>query len=177
MIIVCNNCNKNFSIESGLIPDNGRLLQCISCSHKWFFKKVIEENSAPKFMIKANNGEPTHFNVDAKRVETETLKTIELLDRTTKDVFATEKISNQKNNKIVEITNKDKVPVTKIFTNRKSYNILALTIVFITSFIAIIIVLDTFQKPISIFFPNIEFILFSLYETLNDIILFFNDLI
>ena len=177
MIIECNNCNKNFSIESNLIPDIGRLLQCIACGHKWFFKKVIEENSAPKSKIKVNNDEPTHFNVDATGVETETLKTIELLDRTTKDVFATEKISNQKNNKIVEITNKDKAPVTKISTNRKSYNTLALTIVFITSFIAIIIVLDTFQKPISSIIPNIEFLLYSLYESIKDIVLFFNNLI
>ena len=60
---------------------------------------------------------------------------------------------------------------------KKSYNILGLIIVFIISFIAIIIVLDTFQKPISMFVPNIEFILYNLYETINDIILFFSDLI
>jgi hypothetical protein len=54
---------------------------------------------------------------------------------------------------------------------------LSLIIVFIISFIAIIIVLDTFQKPISKFIPNIEFILYNLYETIKDIVLFFNDLI
>ena len=41
MIIACNNCNKKFDIDSSLIPDNGRLLQCASCDHKWFFKKNI----------------------------------------------------------------------------------------------------------------------------------------
>ena len=40
MIVVCNNCNKKFDIDAGLIPDNGRLLQCGSCNHKWFFKKA-----------------------------------------------------------------------------------------------------------------------------------------
>ena len=43
MIITCNNCNKKFDIDSNLIPDKGRLLQCASCDHKWFFKKEVLE--------------------------------------------------------------------------------------------------------------------------------------
>ena len=46
MIITCNNCNKKFDLDSNLIPDKGRLLQCASCNHKWFFKKEIPENTA-----------------------------------------------------------------------------------------------------------------------------------
>ena len=38
MIISCENCNKNFEVDSALIPDNGRLLQCSACDHKWFYK-------------------------------------------------------------------------------------------------------------------------------------------
>ncbi|MDC1483789.1 zinc-ribbon domain-containing protein, partial [Pelagibacteraceae bacterium] len=45
MIITCNNCNKNFDIDSSLIPDKGRLLQCASCNYKWFFKKKVLENT------------------------------------------------------------------------------------------------------------------------------------
>ena len=37
MIISCNQCNKKFEIESSLIPDEGRLLQCSSCNHQWHF--------------------------------------------------------------------------------------------------------------------------------------------
>ncbi|MDA9108752.1 zinc-ribbon domain-containing protein, partial [Candidatus Pelagibacter sp.] len=44
MIITCNNCNKKFDIDSSLIPDKGRLLQCASCEHKWFFKKEVLED-------------------------------------------------------------------------------------------------------------------------------------
>ena len=48
MIIVCNNCNKKFDLDSNLIPDKGRLLQCASCDHRWFFKKeVLENNVSP----------------------------------------------------------------------------------------------------------------------------------
>ena len=39
MIIECTNCNKKFEIDKNLIPDQGRLLQCGSCNHEWFFKK------------------------------------------------------------------------------------------------------------------------------------------
>ena len=38
MIINCENCYKNFEVDSALIPDNGRLLQCSACDHKWFYK-------------------------------------------------------------------------------------------------------------------------------------------
>ena len=77
----------------------------------------------------------------------------------------------------IKTKNKDDNDIGKETKNKKNYNILGLTIVFIISFIALIIVLDTFQKPISIFIPNIELILYSLYETINDIKLFLTNLI
>ena len=43
--------------------------------------------------------------------------------------------------------------------------------------IAFIILIDTFKYPISKIVPNIEFILYNLYESIKDIRLFFNDLI
>ena len=45
MIITCNNCNKKFDIDTSLIPNKGRTLQCASCDHKWFFKKKVLENT------------------------------------------------------------------------------------------------------------------------------------
>mgnify|MGYP000017515639 CR=1 FL=1 len=177
MIIKCNNCNKNFDIDSDLIPEKGRLLQCNVCDHKWFFKKEIKERSIPKVKIKDIDDEPEPLKEDVTRVETENHENIDLLDRVTDDAPAIEKISIQNNNETEEISKKDKTANIKTSSNKKSYNILGLTIIFIISFIAIIIVLDTFQKPISMFVPNIEFILYNLYETINDIVLFFSDLI
>ena len=177
MIITCNNCNKNFEVDSSLIPEKGRLVQCISCDHKWFFKKEIKERSVPIVKIVDIADEPGPLKEGAIRVETETQETIGLLDSVTDDVPAIEKISIQNNNETEEIPRDGKTQNNKTSTNKKNYNILGLTIVFIISFIAIIIVLDTFQKPISMFVPNIEFILYNLYETINDIVLFFSDLI
>ena len=46
----------------------------------------------------------------------------------------------------------------------------------IISFVGLIIILDTFKTYLYNFFPNLEIILFSLYETLKDIELFIKDL-
>ena len=58
MIIDCPNCNKKFDIDQNLLPVNGRLLQCGSCNHKWFFKfNEIEKKTEDeiKIKIKKNN--------------------------------------------------------------------------------------------------------------------------
>ena len=46
----------------------------------------------------------------------------------------------------------------------------------IISFIALIILIDTFKSPLYRIFPNLELILFNLFETLKDIRLFIKDL-
>ena len=43
MIITCVNCNKKFNVNSELIPEDGRTIQCGSCNHVWFFKKDLRE--------------------------------------------------------------------------------------------------------------------------------------
>ena len=45
MINICEQCNKKLEIESNLIPEKGRLLQCSSCSHKWFYKSDVLEGT------------------------------------------------------------------------------------------------------------------------------------
>ena len=61
MIITCEQCLKKFEIESSLIPKKGRLLQCSSCDHKWFYKKdILEETEVviKKQDIKSKKNEP-----------------------------------------------------------------------------------------------------------------------
>ena len=43
MQIVCENCNKRFNLNQNLIPQEGRYLQCSACNHKWFYKKIIDD--------------------------------------------------------------------------------------------------------------------------------------
>ena len=61
--------------------------------------------------------------------------------------------------------------------DKRSLGILNFTIVFIISFTALIIFIDTFKYPISKVLPDIEVILYNLYETIKDVLLFFKDLI
>ena len=61
MIITCEQCDKKFEIESTLIPEKGRLLQCSSCTHQWFYKKdILEETEVviKKQDIKSKKNEP-----------------------------------------------------------------------------------------------------------------------
>ena len=149
MIIVCPSCGKNFNVDEDLIPDKGRLLKCGFCNQTWFFNK--------------------NENVEIKP--------------SINKVFVEEK-SNIKQKKI-------RKPVSNFSTNIKKgselvkykpkYNFtfgkfLSYIIVSIITFIAIIIVLDTFKDPLSNIFPNLELVLYNLFETLRDLILFAKDL-
>ena len=149
MIISCDQCHKKFEIDSNLIPKDGRLLECGSCNHKWFYKQDIEDKTQEIII------EPKLKNIEEKNIDPiqTNISPINELD------------TSSEKKKIVE--NK------KI----KKISILNIIIVFIISFVALIILVETFKKPISIYIPNIEFILNSLHEILRDIILFFKDLI
>jgi len=164
MIIECINCNKRFNVNSNDIPEKGRLLLCTSCNHKWFFKKETINKPIKTTKIIEPIKETTVFNEEFKTSDNENSKTIALLDKKNVDDFPTGDIL---------INNKDQ----KIEISNENYNILNLTIIFIISFVAIIILLDTFKYPISKIVPDIELILYNLYETINDIKLFLIDLI
>ena len=60
--------------------------------------------------------------------------------------------------------------------NIKKFKILNFIIVAIISFVAFIIIVDTFKYPIGKIVPNVEFILYNLYESIKDISLFIRDL-
>tara|TARA_B110001450_G_scaffold228727_1_gene228868 strand:- start:127 stop:621 length:495 start_codon:yes stop_codon:yes gene_type:complete len=164
MIIKCNNCSKKFDIESILIPEKGRLLQCSSCNHKWFFKKEITNKTIEPIKIDIPTKEIKITDTEIETIKADISENIELLDKQINEEVIKKEEDNKK---IANLTSK----------NKKNYSILGLIIVFIISFIALIIILDTFQTPISKFIPNIEIILYNLYESINDINLFFKDLI
>ena len=149
MIISCDQCHKKFEIDSNLIPKDGRLLECGSCNHKWFYKQDIKDKTEEIII------EPQLKNIEEKNISPiqSNISQIKELDTSSKKK---EIIENKKIKKI---------------------GVLNIIIVFIISFVALVVLIETFKDPISIFIPNIKFILNSLYETLNDIILFFKDLI
>ena len=149
MIISCDQCDKKFEIESNLIPKEGRLLECGSCNHKWFYKQDIKDKT-DEIIIKPQLKNIEEEDIDPIRKDISQIKELDT---------SSEKKENIENKKI------------------KKIGVLNIIIVFIISFVALIILVETFKKPISIYIPNIEFILNSLHEILRDIILFFKDLI
>tara|TARA_B100000780_G_C21105497_1_gene446334 strand:+ start:107 stop:574 length:468 start_codon:yes stop_codon:yes gene_type:complete len=155
MIIICNNCNKKFEVDSNLIPQNGRLVQCNNCNNKWLYKKEITNKPVT--------------NVENQNLNIKKTESTKFLDDEIDDNLVTEKIIDKKE------TN-DEIN-SEIKSIKKNYNILKPIIVFIISFIGLVIILDTFKSPISKMIPNIEFMLYNLYESIKDFFLFIKDLI
>jgi predicted Zn finger-like uncharacterized protein len=165
MIITCPNCNKQFKIDNTLIPDEGRDLQCGSCNHIWFYNikeknnKVLElkqEIISEDIEIKAENKED---KIEEKKQPEEIIKT---------EIINKKKEKNSDNQKNTTTLKK---------TEKKGSKFFSYLIVFIISFVALIILLDTLKTPLINVFPGLEIILFNLFETLQDIKLFIIDLI
>ena len=155
MIIACTNCDKKFEIDSNLIPKSGRLLQCSGCNYEWFFKRKIIKD--PIEIIKDENNE-----------------SIKLLDETLNT-----QVDFDDNIQIVEAEIEEKKILDETLIPKKikkKFNILNLSFVFIISFTALVIILDTFESQIKKIYPNIEIFLYNLYESFEDIVLFIKDL-
>ena len=169
MIIICNNCNKKFDIDSNLIPDKGRLLQCAGCNHKWFFKKEILENTSGLIVDDIENDSINIFDQNNPTNNAE----INPSDPPKEKVSVDAEVELEK--KIEPNINKD-IPVKAKAKKTKNFKILNFCIVAIISFVAFIIIVDTFKHPIGQVVSNIEFILYNLYESIKDISLFIKDL-
>ena len=147
MIIICPCGEKKFEVDENLIPDKGRLLKCGSCDQTWFFNKNVNRLTEPL---------------------------IEKPAKQKKILYNDENI-----NKSVSKTSIK--PGSELVKYKPKYNFtfakfLSYIIVSIITFVAIIIVLDTFKDPLNNIFPNLELVLYNLFETLRDVILFAKDL-
>ena len=149
MIIVCPSCGKNFDVDENLIPNKGRLLKCGSCNQTWFFNK--NDNVEVKPLTNEVVAEEKPYNKEKKI-------------RKSISNFST---NIKKGSELVKYDPKYSFTLGKF---------LSYIIVTIITFIAIIIVLDTFKDPLSNIFPNLELVLYNLFETLRDLILFAKDL-
>ena len=147
MIITCPNCNKQFKIDNSLIPDEGRDLQCGSCNHIWFYN------------IQEKNNEVLELKQEIISEDIET------------------KVENKEDKIEEKNSEKQKKTTTLKKTENKGSKFFSYLIVFIISFVALIVLLDTLKTPLVNVFPGLEIILFNLFETLQDIKLFIIDLI
>ena len=150
MLIECENCNKKFELDSNLIPENGRQLQCGSCDHTWFYKKNINTLEENKIFDDKN------INIEKEQIK--------------KEIKKVKKILHEDENHKKKYNIDQKV-------EKKDYNILKIFLVLIIAFIAIIITIDTFKMQLSFIYPNLDNLLNNLYQSITDVVLFFKDLI
>ncbi|MDC0393972.1 zinc-ribbon domain-containing protein [Candidatus Pelagibacter sp.] len=164
MIIDCIKCDKKFEVNASLIPDGGRTIQCGSCNHVWFYKLKIEQS---KNEIKAEINSPESNNNDLENKKDNNLN--EKLSKT-EDTSNLENVANTEPSSN-ELTNKNK---------KTKFNIskfLSYFLVFLITFIALIIVLDTFKSPLSSIIPGLEIFLYNFFETLKDLYLLIKNLL
>ena len=150
MIIECVNCSKKFDVNSELIPDGGRTIQCGVCNHVWFFSKKDQK----KLKISEKTFAKKKDNKVEKKLEDKTIRYDE------------------------DLSNKKKALVkyqAKTFFSFGKF--LSYIIVAIISFLSLIIVLDTFKVAFANYFPNLEIFLYNFFETIKDIKLFIMDLL
>ena len=153
MIIVCPSCGKNFNVRDDQIPDKGRLLQCSNCKHEWFYTK---------------NTIPIDDNINELSKDDFTQESFGILDEE-KDKYD-EVILEDKENESEKPKNIKK-------QKTKQVNFFKLLLVFIISFVAFVLVVDTFVVQISEYVPFTEKYLDNLYQSIIDISLFFQNLI
>ena len=152
MIIECICGKKRFEVNPDLIPDTGRNIQCGSCDKIWFFNPGLQSPSeiSPKNDIDEKN-------IQKQKIDQEE----ELISRD----FLNETEKNEK-----------KLQKNKKQSSFKISKILSYIVVGIISFVALIIVLETFKSPLGNIFSGLELLLYNLFETIKDVFLFIKDL-
>ena len=165
MIIQCVNCNKKFEVDSKLIPESGRDLECGSCQYTWFYKYDLDKN----------------YQIIEEIVDVPSNKKSSKSDTIISEIFDDELIPDNNAENVIMPYNIDKNLVKRKQNSSNSNislgNILSYLFICIITFIALIIILDTFKSPLNRIFPNLEFLLFNLFETLEDIFLFLKNLL
>ena len=168
MIISCPNCIKKFNIDEKLIPVNGRLLQCSSCKHRWHYDLPKDQNIASELSIE-------EITEDNTKVDLIKINPSRSNDEKKSKIKQKQKVKKPRKKKIKEneVEVSDNIVEPKN-TSRSLFNILLIIII---TFIALILVLDTFKNNLSDYFPFLIPALNNFYEIIFNISSFIKDLI
>ena len=166
MIISCPECNKRFNIDQNLIPEDGRLLQCSNCMHKWHFiiekkEKIIEQPIKSEEIITESKNQEKKINPSQEFIP--------IKDETVEKKLKKEQ-KEQKEQKVKKKEQKRK-------KKDKTIKLLNMIIVIIISVAALIIIIDTFRIELSKYMPFLNPMLDSFYAITADINSFIKDLI
>ena len=154
MIIDCINCNKKFNVDPNLIPYEGRQIQCGSCNHTWHYTiKTVSSNP----LILASTKK-----IHEKKEEDQKLSENDNFQVNKQSTLFKQNIDIKKNNNKIE--------------NKSISRFFSYLVVLIISFVSLLILIDTVKSPLIDIFPQLEIVLFNLFETLKDVKLFIIDL-
>jgi len=164
MIIQCINCDKKFEVNSSLIPNTGRNIQCGSCYYTWFYKFI---SKTPFLKNQEVNNE----------INIKDLEIIENNDENfDQEVKGHKDIIINEHDLPIEAKNV-KPPKVSTSSNFSLGKFFSYFLVGIISFVALIIILETLKSPLSNIFPSLELKLYNLFETIIDMTLFFKNLL
>ena len=168
MIISCPNCIKKFNIDEKLIPINGRLLQCSGCKHRWHYDLPKDQNIVSELSKE-------EITEDTTKVDLIKINPSKSNDEKKSKIKQKQKVKKPRKKKIKEndVEVSDNIVEPKN-TSRSFFNILLIIII---TFIALILVLDTFKNNLSDYFPFLIPALNNFYEIIFDISSFIKDLI
>ena len=160
MIISCKSCDKKFSVRDQDIPNEGRLVQCGSCSSTWtqYPIKLKTQEEEPKILR----------NVP----KTKKRKKVQSKD------FDIQPFYSKKDDSLKKNKNKKKIIEKKLEEESESgFGFLNFLILLFLISISIVGILETFKDQILPFWPNLENYLTYVYETVNNIYILSIDLI
>ena len=162
MIINCECGEKKFNIDSSLIPEEGRLLKCGSCSKIWHYTPVLETKNDEDLDVKINE------NINKNEVPSNEAMNDENFTDTNQEVLSEKKTEDEKIDIKDEKENEQKDGKIKI--------VLIYFIIILISLLGFIFLLDTFKSYLLIVFPGIAPFFDSFYHTVLDFKLFIKDL-
>ena len=157
---------KKFNIDSSLIPKEGRLLKCGSCSKIWHYTPIIE----------TKNDEELDLEINENIVENEVQSDEAINDENFTAI--NEKVLSEEN---TDHDEKEEYNIKEEKENDEKQGkikmVLAYFIVVIISLLGLIFLLDTFKSYLISVFPTVTPFFDSFYETLLDLKLFIKDLV
>ena len=206
MIIDCKNCLKKFTVKDSDIPTKGRTVQCGNCSTQWIQMPILPSFTTDNLDVRKDFSEiSSSVAADDLDVEDDVSqdfseneftasngKNYKFLGKQWAEVLpsgksgrlARKKISKELNllagRKQIEKskTNHKPSPSEDQYqeTQIKGMGIFSFLIVLVIFVAAIILLLDTFKHQLIPFFPDLDYYLVYIFETLNNIYIIIKDL-
>ena len=185
MIVQCKSCQKKFLVSENVIPKEGMEVQCGVCSSTWFQKPEIKKKSKPK--SKKITQEKIETASDGKIETASDGKKYKFLGKQWAVVLSSGKIGrlaksdigkelDEKIGKAIDPSMESMSVNTSEDEKDQGIGFLASVFIILIGAISTIGILETFKNELIVYWPELEFYLEYVYETLQNIRIILRDL-